>query len=88
MQRERERERESCARAGKERPRALAAVSIFRCIIFSFVTSRIHTKHVQIGHVDACRGNKHANRKHSRIRALVYGKLLGAHGSRLPLPNG
>ncbi len=32
--------------AGKERPRARAAVS-FRCIIFSFATSRIHKKHVQ-----------------------------------------
>ena len=50
-------EREGCARAGKERPRARAAVS-FRCIIFSFATSRIHKKHVQLGHADGCCGNK------------------------------
>ncbi len=30
-----------------------------RCIIFSFDTSRIHKKHVQLGHADGCRGNKH-----------------------------
>ncbi len=58
---QRERERERCARADKERPRAPAAVS-FRCIIFSFATSRIHKKHVQLGHADGCHGNKHSKR--------------------------
>ncbi len=72
----------------------------FRCIIFSFATSRIHKKHVQLGHADGCRGNKH--RKTATVRMSVlnahlvaYVKsilgghwLLGAQGSHLPLPNG
>ncbi len=41
-------------RAGKERPHARVAVS-FRCIIFSFASSRIHKKQVQHGHSDGCR---------------------------------
>ncbi len=84
-------------RAGKERPRAHAAVS-FRCIIFSFATSRIHKKHVQLGHADGCRGNKHGKQQPfacprlmriSYIKSFLGGPwLLGAQGSRLPLPNG
>ncbi len=46
----------------RERPRARAAV-IFRCIIFIFATSRIHKKHVQLGHADGCRGNKHSKQQ-------------------------
>ncbi len=38
---ERERERGVCAQRERERPHARAALS-FRCIIFSFATSRIH----------------------------------------------
>ncbi len=62
-QREREREREGGGgvRRGKERPCARAADS-FRCIIFIFATSRIHKKHIQLGHADGCRGNKHSSR--------------------------
>ncbi len=41
-------QKERCVRVGKERPHARATVR-FRCIIFSFATSRIHKKHVQPG---------------------------------------
>ncbi len=46
-----------CARAGKERPHARVAVS-FRCVIFSFATSRLYNKHVQLENADGCLGNK------------------------------
>ncbi len=92
-----QREREVCA-LGKRDHALSAAVSIFRCIIFVFATSRIHKKHVQLGHAGTCRGNKHINSNRSRIHAQCassYMKsilggpwLLGALGSRLPLPNG
>ncbi len=93
-QTQREREREVCARWERERPR------IFRCIIFIFATSRIHKKHVQLGHPDGCRGNKHSKQQpfacpRPRLMRISYMKsflggpwLLGAQGGRLPLPNG
>ncbi len=43
----------------------------FRCIIFIFATSRIHKKHVQLGHADGCRGMliNMVNGNRSRVRA-------------------
>ncbi len=64
----REREIEVCAHAGKERPRARAAVS-FKCIIFSFATSRIHKKHIQLVDADGCHVINTVNRNHSCVRA-------------------
>ncbi len=61
-QREREREREVCARWERERPR------IFRCIIFIFATSRIHKKHVQLGHADVVVAINTVNSNRSRVR--------------------
>ncbi len=90
-QREREREREGGVRAHWERERPRAAV-IFRCIIFIFATSRIHKKHVQLGHADGCRGNKHSKQQpfacpRPRLMRISYMKsfsggpwLLGALG--------
>ncbi len=65
-ERERERESEVCALGKRD---LVNTVSIFRCIIFIFATSRIQKKHVQLGHADGCRGNKHVNRNRSRVRA-------------------
>ncbi len=86
-----------CARVGKERPRGRAAVC-FRSIIFEFATSRIHKQHVQLGHADGCRSNKHRKQKLfaclslmciSHMKSILGGTwFLGAQGSRLPLPNG
>ncbi len=55
-------------------------------------------KHIQLGHADGCRGNKHRKQQPfscPRIMCISYMKiilggpwLLGAQGSRLPLPNG
>ncbi len=81
------------SRALGKRPRARASVS-FRCIIFSFVTSSIHKKHVQLRHADGCRGNKQQPLACPLLMRISYMKsilgspwLLGAQGSRLPLPN-
>ncbi len=80
-ERERERERESSC-SGKERPHAPVS---FRCIIFIFATSRIHKKHVQLGHADGRRGNKHCKQKPfacPRLMRILYMKsILGALGS-------
>ncbi len=70
------RERERGARAGKERDLALARQS---CMIFIFATSRIHKKHVQLGHADGCHGNKHSKQQPSAAALnahLVYEKLF------------
>ncbi len=55
-------------------------------------------KHVQLGHADGCRGNKHRKQQpfscphimHISYMKIILGGpwLLGAQGSRLPLPNG
>ncbi len=65
---QRERERERSVRAGKERPCARAEVS-FRCIIFSFATSRIHKQHVQLDTQMVVMVINTVNSNHSRVRA-------------------
>ncbi len=80
--REREREREREFLLWEERPHAPVS---FRCIIFIFATSRIHKKHVQLGHADGRRGNKHCKQKPfacPRLMRILYMKsILGALGS-------
>ncbi len=80
-ERERERERERGVRALGKRDLALAAAVSFRCIIFSFATSRIH-KHIQLGHANGCHGNKHCKQQPfacPRLMCIPDSKICLAH---------
>ncbi len=80
-----------------KRPRARAAVS-FRCIKFSFATKQDTQEARSTWTSRHCRGNKHRKPRPfacPRLMRISYMKsilggpwLLGAQGSRLPLPNG
>ncbi len=45
----------------------LARQSASDALYFIFATSRIHKKHVKLGHADGCRGNKQVNSNRSHI---------------------
>ncbi len=84
----REEEREESERAvyvqREKRPRTRSAVS-FRCIIFSFATSRIHKNTFNSDTTVACP----CIMRISYLKSILRGAwLLGAQGNRLPLPNG
>ncbi len=71
-------------RAGKERDLTLSQQSVSDALYLLFATSRIYKKHVQLGHADGCRGNKHGKRQPivcPRLMRISYMKsILGALG--------
>ncbi len=79
-----QRERERCACWERETSRSRGSQHLQMHNILA--TSRIHKKHVQLGHADGCRGYKQVNSNRSRIRAEcascrpIWKAFLGALG--------